>query len=1045
MPFFPRQADAGSTRAAPALNRAARLAAWLLIALLAVGGDSHALATETVAFPGKAFPLSPLKQRIARQKGLPGTVAEAARLRGELYHPDGDGPHPALLLVHDCRGVRDYQRQRARQLAADGYLVMILDAFTSRGIEHTCQGLAEEENFRIRGGRVQDVFAAWDYLAARDDVLAFRIGLLGWDYHVVLGAVARDGIGKLFDARFMAAVAIHPGCNATSGTDFVAPVLVVIGEDDDYTPADECRVMERHATRSPEFFSVLYLDGAAHGFDDPQMAGTRHFPDYRNYFKSPARGVTMRYDEDATRRAWRRIDEFLDFQVARRPIPLTLDDLPRLHDAASYADATDVAAIAAGQQVLPSRGASVFDRVFSREEDGRRVYHVPFPFDELVAYLRQRAGGDAAGPIRAVLIPQGRSLVRDAARPHYFRHPRIVLAVDGEPAVADGRHGLDLRDRLFIAYQEQAQALEVISYNDAAGRFEFQVVNDYAPGRTADVRYADRALCVSCHQNHAPIFPNAPWDETNFNHQVFSRIRAERNDFYGLVPAVPVASSANALDRAANRARFAPVLDAIWREGCGSPVNGADAMRCRAAMVRAMLRYRLAASTGLDRGDPRLNTEYFHHAARAWQQRWPNGIAVMPANIPDRNPFSERMEVATRFDPLTPRGPEHLWSGERSGDLERVLTLLAGRFHRADIEALDAVLRTLPAGQPATRYAGDCVVTRQRRSPNRYLGDLACRDRQHTEQNDVAVLGTIDIDLANATVSGRLASLRRGKEFILFDLVFDPAVLGPGPAREARFGVRHRRSPLAVRAPSGDDAVDFTLRFHADDLDALPDRFALQLGFDIVPRFFHLDRHLDRLLENAIAGTTGSEPPPGDRLFGADRFHGNAVVAPLLSLLGVTEPLRDCCRGSPGPDEPRAVAGDLPATVDLAKAPAEDVLLAVCGRCHRGSEPFPPPFLAGDREQRLRAVRACGERIAYRVNMWTQAEDARRKSPMPPVRSLAGHDTFGTDAWLGSGAIDRISAHVLADSPWPGDLAAQLAQVLALPYGRLADCMDPTH
>jgi hypothetical protein len=51
------------------------------------------------------------------------------------------------------------------------------------------------------------------------------------------------------------------------------------------------------------------------------------------------------------------------------------------------------------------------------------------------------------------------------------------MAVDGEGAPSAARAALLLRRRLFAGYQENAGIIEVISYNEAAGRFEFQVVS----------------------------------------------------------------------------------------------------------------------------------------------------------------------------------------------------------------------------------------------------------------------------------------------------------------------------------------------------------------------------------------------------------------------------------------------------------------------------------------------------------------------------------------------------------------------------------------
>ena len=98
-----------------------------------------------------------------------------------------------------------------------------------------------------------------------------------------------------------------------------------------------------------------------------------------------------------------------------------------------------------------------------------------------------RRDPSALPPVKQVLIPLGRSLQRNAGAPDFFRYPRVVAAVDAEAADSSG---MPLKDRLFLGYHEKAAIIEVISYNEAAGRFEFQVVKDWSTGSKAS-----RLLC----------------------------------------------------------------------------------------------------------------------------------------------------------------------------------------------------------------------------------------------------------------------------------------------------------------------------------------------------------------------------------------------------------------------------------------------------------------------------------------------------------------------------------------------------------------------
>ena len=179
---------------------------------------------------------------------------------------------------------------------------------------------------------------------------------------------------------------------------------------------------------------------------------------------------------------------------------------------------------------LPPLGRSLFDFAVIQRAGDNPAYDIPFPFEALVRRVEERAGcpGRNGSCIQQVLIPLGRSLQRVAAAPDFFAFPRVVIAVDGE-----GPSGMLLKDRLYLGYQERSNLIEVISYNEAAGRFEFQVVKDYRSGGSPRVVYASRNVCTACHQNLAPLFSRQQWDETNANPAVAELLSHARGSFYG--------------------------------------------------------------------------------------------------------------------------------------------------------------------------------------------------------------------------------------------------------------------------------------------------------------------------------------------------------------------------------------------------------------------------------------------------------------------------------------------------------------------------------
>lgn len=99
---------------------------------------------------------------------------------GYLAVPEGPGPFPALVIVHEWNGLVDRVRQLADDLAAEGYVTLAADLFSGR------TGSSPEENMALVQQTMADMEtvvsnldAAAAYLRSRPDVTG-RIGAMGW-------------------------------------------------------------------------------------------------------------------------------------------------------------------------------------------------------------------------------------------------------------------------------------------------------------------------------------------------------------------------------------------------------------------------------------------------------------------------------------------------------------------------------------------------------------------------------------------------------------------------------------------------------------------------------------------------------------------------------------------------------------------------------------------------------------------------------------------------------------------------------------------------
>jgi dienelactone hydrolase len=241
----------------------------LLPLLLALVAALPARASGQVAL---RIPAHPAEQAA----GGPGELDALLRL------PGGAGPHRAVVLLHGCAGMRASSgAMMARdddwgaRLAALGFVVLHLDSLSPRGERSLC-GQGEDRRVRMSVERARDAYAALAYLQSRPDIRADAIALMGWSNGggTVLWSLSRDSRARPAGLRhdFAAGIAFYPGCRTLSQRREawrpVAPVLLLVGEADDWTPAPPCAEL---AARTGDGLELRLYPGAHHDFDAPDM------------------------------------------------------------------------------------------------------------------------------------------------------------------------------------------------------------------------------------------------------------------------------------------------------------------------------------------------------------------------------------------------------------------------------------------------------------------------------------------------------------------------------------------------------------------------------------------------------------------------------------------------------------------------------------------------------------------------------------------------------------------------------------------------------
>ena len=247
----------------------------------------------------------------------PRQADSAVQLSGYLYRPNGPGPFPAVVMLHGCSGlltrsgkIRVTPRFWAEHLRDHGYIALLVDSFTSRSIDEVCTGRHVLSAVRERA---DDARGALQFVRQRADVQADRVGLVGWSNGaaVVFSVVFDKGEPQ---RDFRAAIAFYPSCQRTypGGPDYrpYAPLLVLIGAKDDWTPAAPCVPWVERAQTLGASMRLIVYPNAHHGFD--ALNSPIHFrPEVRNRNRpGGCCGATVGTDPAARTDAIREVTQF---------------------------------------------------------------------------------------------------------------------------------------------------------------------------------------------------------------------------------------------------------------------------------------------------------------------------------------------------------------------------------------------------------------------------------------------------------------------------------------------------------------------------------------------------------------------------------------------------------------------------------------------------------------------------------------------------------------------------------------------------------------
>jgi len=237
----------------------------LLVALLTIS-------TTSVAYEEVIFKLSESRSHgsIKFNPQVEEKISTFSSVSNKTFKPEGNGPFPAVVLVHTCGGLRNgHIKEHAQFLLSKGYVVLIQDSFSPRGTDSCRPG----NMIPARIG-VMDAYDALEHLRTQPFVDKERIYEAGFSWGAVIAQLLSSKSGaKNLEAkhRFKSTVSFYGTCffnnRVFAPADADQPVLMLIAGKDREQNLDGCvEYLQETKIKGSQYEWFTYPE-ASHGWD----------------------------------------------------------------------------------------------------------------------------------------------------------------------------------------------------------------------------------------------------------------------------------------------------------------------------------------------------------------------------------------------------------------------------------------------------------------------------------------------------------------------------------------------------------------------------------------------------------------------------------------------------------------------------------------------------------------------------------------------------------------------------------------------------------
>ncbi len=214
-------------------------------------------------------------------------------MKGFLAIPEGEGPFPGVLVVHEWWGQTEYPRERARQLAKAGYAAFAVDMYgEGKTFDHPKDAKAFSQKVKDDMDKAEENFrVALSTLKGQEKVDGTKIAAMGYCFGggIVL-EMARRGVNMNMVASY------HGDLSPMATNDvpkFSTRVLIFNGANDPFVPKKAVAATRNKLKQAGIRYKFFNIKGATHGFTNPKAT------EMGKKYKLP-----LAYNESADQKSW---------------------------------------------------------------------------------------------------------------------------------------------------------------------------------------------------------------------------------------------------------------------------------------------------------------------------------------------------------------------------------------------------------------------------------------------------------------------------------------------------------------------------------------------------------------------------------------------------------------------------------------------------------------------------------------------------------------------------------------------------------------------